>query len=783
MRLNILASLAALLILIGINTTLHAADMNKMQMWLPGDAADGADSYVAFRGQFEASGDVEIRTLGASWYVVWLDGDYLTEGPPRFPIAYPEYQSDRIKVASGQHTIAVIVHNEGLSTRILDNVPPFLICQAFAGDNEIKIDWKCSKLGGYASQLKRVSPQFAWVEWCDTRAIPANWRDGGFDHSSWSAPAVVDRGLGPIKPLSMANVQHFFHRPKPIGKGLLSEAYGYETDNISARFHLRNLKPDTGQAQGVWRRYDLGRVRLMHPRFVLDLPAGSVVEFAYCEELINERVSPWITLSLGDSCNMDHFVARGGRQEFFPLTPKGGRFAEAHIILPAGHKVKELDKAFVSEEFVERCYYDAPQGAFHSGDKLLDRIWMVGIETNRGCSEDALIDNPTRERGQWAGDVVGVGMDIAAAGYSDIRLCRRALMQCAQCARGDGLVSGLCPGGGGHLSSYAAQWVCVCVRYWELTGDNTILNELFTAAERNIAAFEGVRDKEGIPGSFGWGFIDWGYSSNTPNYDMGLTLHYLAALRDMTRWCDALGKPDRAAYYKSVANQVQGTAEEYFASQIKNGKMDWDSIGYHRAVLGLRLGLLDAHKVEGIAYIKRHMLSCFPNNPDAPRLSDPGANNPMLITPYFAHYSMPLLAENGDMDFVLNQYRKCWGWMLEGGRTTWVEVFDTRWSQCHQWAGAPTWQLTNYVLGLRTRYDLGYGSYVLDFHPGSLKHAEGKLPLPGGGTISIKWIRTEQGIRYTIRTPQPIYLYMDPLNLHKPRRVEGVYETLLADRM
>lgn len=80
---------------------------------------------------------------------------------------------------------------------------------------------------------------------------------------------------------------------------------------------------------------------------------------------------------------------------------------------------------FLEERFVERSYYDRPEGRFACGDTLLERIWNTGIETYKACSEDALIDNPTRERGQWLGDVGIVGMEIGAAGFSDIAIVRR----------------------------------------------------------------------------------------------------------------------------------------------------------------------------------------------------------------------------------------------------------------------------------------------------------------------------------------------------------------------
>jgi hypothetical protein len=143
-------------------------------------------------------------------------------------------------------------------------------------------------------------------------------------------------------------------------------------------------------------------------------------------------------------------------------------------------------------------------------------------------------------------------------------------------------------------------------------------------------------------------------------------------------------------------------------------------------------------------------------------LSDPAASNPRLITPYFAHYALPLLIERSQMDFVLDQFRRCWGWALEDDRTTWLEVFDTRWSHCHQWAGCPTWQLSRYVLGLQPRADLGERHFFLVLAPGSLQRAQGRLPLPNTDqVIDINWRRTAEGLRYRLETPLPITLHLE----------------------
>ncbi len=752
-------------------------------MWYRDISKEGKDYYVAFRGQWNltSESDCEIQLLGASWFVGWLDGHYFCEGPARFPVAYPEYQTYRIHLPAGSHVLAIQVHQIGVVTRILDNPGPFLYCVIKEGGKEIPVSWKCIRLKGYASQVRRINPELGYIEWCDTRKLPAGWNKKDFNDSSWNEPVIVSRKLGKLEPLSTDNTRSIVHQLEPIASGQFVNKFGYAKDDPAARFFLCNLMPKKTPPDGVWRRYDLGRVRLMRPRFVLDLPEGAVVEFAYSEELINGRVTPWITLSAGESCNMDHYVARGGKQEFFPLTPKGGRFLEVHVYAP-------LQKIhFLKEEIVERTYFGKPEGSFQTDDTLLNKIWSVGVKTLRACSEDALIDNPTRERGQWTGDVVSVGMDITASAYSDLRLLRRGLIQSAECARSDGLVAGLSPGGTAYLSTYAAQWVTACVHYWELTGDLKLLNELFLYSEKNIEAFEKQTTSGGVSDSLGWAFVDWGYVRNQGPSDVAVDLYYLAALRDMVRWCKAIDKRNLVNHYQTLVNKMSTIIKSYYSNELQKDSDAWRRIGYHRALLGLRLGFFKCDDAKScIKFIKDHMQRCFPNDTTAPRLSDPEANNPRRITPYFAHYAMPVLIEHGQMNFVLNQYRKDWGWVLDDDKTTWLEVFDTRWSHCHQWSGCPTWQMTRYLLGLQSRYDLGNRNYVLKLYPGSLQRAKGTIPLPGDkGVIKIKWKREMDGIHYHLETPVPIDLHIDEKRygykskvIHIEKEFYGVFKNI-----
>jgi hypothetical protein len=722
----------------------------KNSIW--SSAAQTADSYALFRGRFRlaAPGRVEFRVVGAAWYQAWLDGRPLVEGPLRFALDRPEYQIAAVELDAGDHWVAFHAHHIGAETRLLKDTPPFVWCEILAGESPLPVDWRCLALESQGSRTHRINPQLGWIEWRDTRLEPEDWAAPGFDDSGWTAPISDASDLPDPVAADLAPVQTVSHALQPIAEGPLATTFGYAADEPALIFHLRDRVCRELPATGIWRRYDLGRVRLGRPSFRLDVPAGTIVEIGFAEYLTEGRVSPYINLSAGTSCNMDRFVARGGEQVFCPLTPKGGRFLEVHVV-----DVREGVR-FLDERFLERAYHVPTGASLSCDDPLLEKIWSVGIETYRACAEDALIDNPTRERGQWVGDVASVGMAIASVAYHDLRLCRRALVQSALCPREDGLVAGMSPGGCAYLPTYAFQWVVAVQDYVRHTGDRCVLAELWDPALVNMQAIRAHWSADGLRSDLGWNFVDWGYRVEDGPVDTACNLHYLGALRGMAEWARALGRD--ASEWDAQAGELSLLLQQRLTAKLESG--GWPSVGYHCAALAMRLGLV-SEEDDCLAFLARHWESCFPVEPSAPRNDDPTRFNTRLITPYFSHYLMPLFIERGKMDFVLRQFRECWGgFMLENNRTTWLEVFDTRWSHCHQWSGCPTWQLSRYLLGLHPRFDLGESHFDFRFEPGSLTRISGRLPHHCGGWIEISSRRDDTGWRVRISTPEPVHLRM-----------------------
>jgi alpha-L-rhamnosidase len=356
------------------------------------------------------------------------------------------------------------------------------------------------------------------------------------------------------------------------------------------------------------------------------------------------------------------------------------------------------------------------------------------------CSsaEDSAVDS-VRERGEWVGDASLAGAELMSVGWDNVTLMRRVLYHAAATAREDGLVAGCGPGELIYLGTYAAQWVSSCLRCAELEGSTELLADLDGPARRNIEALLACIDSDGkhhLP----WGFVDWGYVPVKSEIEIPVLAHVVSALDAWVRWQKLLGREDYTLWQEK-AERLRHIIRQAVAKKQP---------GYHAAVLGERIGAVD--RALAVETTLQQLRSSFPCNPAAKRLRDPTKASPDVATPYFTNYSIDLLLRAGKTDEVLDIWRKAWGWMLDGGATTWWEVFDDRWSHCHYWAGAPTWQMSRRILGIDPTLHEGRPATRIAVYPGSLTRAEGRIALPGAGWADVSWRSDDEKILYKVNS-------------------------------
>lgn len=758
---------------------MHTA--NQLAVMVMGLAAlDQPDSHLLLHGTFELPADAEVRfdLHSTAWFNAFVNGEWWMDGPARFAPSQKEYIQAGKKLSVGKHTLAFQLKTNGVDTRIAKHQPPRFFAQLFSGEQEIPIKWKVYRSDAYESQKARLTGVLGWIEWCDTRNLPAGWPLEAGTNRNWAVPDFTAEDKSDFTLIGVPPVARVRHQLEPVEQGRLSLARGEAFNpQVGWNFFMRNLAPIQQHDQGVWCRYDLGRVRLAYPRFTLDVPPGTVVEFGYSEYLDHERVCPVVSQSGCSTCFLDHYVARGGVQTFQPSEPRGMRFLEVHVIGDP-ERIR-----FVDEAVDERtCYTEKPQGSFSCDDNLLNRIWSVGVETMRCCYEDSPTDTPGRERGQWLGDVTAAGIDVTSVSYSDLAPIRRMLVQAAQCPEPDGTIFGMVPGMGMMIPAFALQWVSTTAYYYELTGDRALLEELFEAALTNMAAMKSYSE-DGLLKKVRdvWNFIDWGYQTPSSPFpgidpafratlkeDLALSLNWYRALHDLLRWADWIGAGDRVDPFRAAFAESDAALRRSLPTQNLDKPETWYAYGFHATVLSLLYGLMDdSQAASAVTFIENHIESCFPNDLNAPVLYCENIMERQVFTPYFAHYIFDALIQHGEMDFVQRQYRSCWGWCLEQGLTTWPEVFDLRWSHSHQYSACPTWQLSRYVLGLHPCFDKGKSHYRFDLRPGSLQQARGTLPVCASNEspIEVEWKRSGDRIRVKITTTHPIYLHREGMDV------------------
>lgn len=697
-------------------------------IWISSPSRE-VDLHVEFQGTFETAGEsVRLRVQAPSEFRVEIDSSLICVGPLRFSPSVPEFSTHWVDLEAGEHAISIQVHGEGIQTRIAAKLPNFLYCELFESEDAVEIGWRAREMEEYEATGLRVSPLQGWLEW------QAQSTESALRKAHWKAIDIVGAKLvdlgSPVE--ALLNLASPPEIPLlPVSSGEYRDTFtGYERDDLASQFLLADDKPTVEQdVDGTWTRYDLGRIRVGSLELDVKSAGSAEITLAYAEKLTPDgRPAPVVALSLGPTRMIQHFKTDPGTTRIVPLQSLGARYLEVRAKSSA--PVTLSNASFRSRESLTE-----PTGSFQSGDSLLNEIWSVGMDTLRSSAEDSLVDS-VRERGEWVGDVVSSALELLHAGWGDVRLVRRALFHSAASANKDGLVAGCGPGSLIYLGTYACQWITACVEVATAEGSLDILRELNEPARANVEAIVRLVHDDGSH-ALPWNFVDWGYTTPADGPDLAVITHAILGLQSWRLWQNLLGIPVSV----HVTEKLDRLAHLVGAGAAH-------SISYHALTLASIAGLVSpGFAADGVL---AHLELGFPFNREGKRLRDPTQASQAVVTPYFTNYSIPLLLERGMGVKVLDLWKRGWGWMLEHGATTWWEVFDDRWSQCHYWSGSPTWQMSKHVLGVRSALSAAGTTPTLRVNSLGLTSAQGRVFIPTIGFVDARWTRTDEELIWEV---------------------------------
>ncbi|MEV0155795.1 family 78 glycoside hydrolase catalytic domain [Micromonospora sp. NPDC050686] len=476
------------------------------------------------------------------------------------------------------------------------------------------------------------------------------------------------------------------------------------------------------------------------------------------------RVATSTLLSQGTDMSYP-YTQKDGEQEFRAFTHLGFRYLE---IPGAGEDIVLED---ISAVVVHTDVPNGREASFASSDPILDKVWELMKRSAIYSVQEAFVDTPSREKGQFLGDAADISYATMAA-FGERDATQQAIREFLRSAKrywnagGDvGRYNAVYPNGDGKrdIPDYSLMFVDWVWRYYQETGDEALLAEAYPAIRdtadyvlRHIPstgpAAGLVTDLSGGSGAYRFGIVDWPEPGRF-GYDMSaaarttINAQSVDVLRTTARMAETLGRP------RSEVATYDGRATDL--ADAMNAKL--------RRADGVYIdGLLSTGEQSGHAgqhstsYAVAHGVAPAA---DHPVLAEHLASMGMKQGPMTAHWLLQALSDAGRPDAVLRLLTNAddLGWaniLAQGGTFTWEAwTLDpgTNFSQSHGWGAQALVDVQEAMLGIRTSSP---GAAVVDVVPPAvgLTRAAGTVHTQRG-PVALDWRRVGAGMRVELEVP------------------------------
>ncbi|MFP4068632.1 MAG: family 78 glycoside hydrolase catalytic domain [Opitutales bacterium] len=518
-----------------------------------------------------------------------------------------------------------------------------------------------------------------------------------------------------------------------------------------ADLDLKKLRAELEPHEKLVIGLDFEREVLGRPRLRFEAGAGEVVDISYSERLTDQgvpKVAYRYQVEMGE-----RYISRGGRQEWHLFHPRGFRYLELIAHQPGTFVLQDLD--------VTQSIYPTPdqEGEFACSDPLLNKIWRAGVEALRVNKEDVYLDCPHRERGLYVGDsLVEFMADRAAFGDSDI--FRRSLALYWHGQGPNGLVKPAAHHSHAHGShpDYSALMPQLLWTWYEATGDLDLVRHYKDQMVKLVNGLLTLRDDSGVYSDCGMGsYIDIARTARTgPSCAMNCLVK--EAFAAAGRLLPLLGEPEEGRRWEEEAGAVTQIIREQFFDADAGLFLDYPhesehefSFSVHGNTLTVLYGIAEDKRVKHIIdWLCGELLSNFHHHP-------PRNGEDLNVNAYFSYYTLGAVLKVDRLNDALEFIRQCWGSMIERGAwCTWEYFYDKGAdSLCHAWAAAPTWYLTNRVLGVQFPEPGNPDKVRIAPKPGGLNWAEGIYPHPRG-PLKVRWEREDLKLNITHEAPEGV---------------------------
>jgi alpha-L-rhamnosidase len=495
-----------------------------------------ADSHCVFAREIALSAVPSyaiLHVFAFTRYRLYVNGNYIGRGPSRYQNQRPEYDSRDIRRAlqPGRNTIAVLVHRDAPTGRIMSHDPGFVAALELAIGGRKKViptnsSWFAMPERSFGSRAQ------AWAsitEHIDSRNT-TGWTRPDLTLPIWQPSAIVPGGGG----------MRFFPRGTPLQletERPWSDAPGFPI-HLAAGSEIELALPEIAQAFHV---------------LEMDAEEGSALEVTYA-------------LPQGQASGKSTYIARAGAQTWM-----GGdtfAFRRLRVRVTSGQLRLTWAAAFEVRYPFQRA------ASFTCSDPFLTQLWNICARSLEVLSEDAYVDCADRERVEWTDDsppafdctrVMMRGPDEDTGGkrkthWGDSRLLRGLLRRIALTQQPDGQLKA-------HscserfdihaiMEDRSCDWVVLLRDYVESSGDAALVRELWPTLTRLLDWYRKRRTSRGLVLAREWEVWD-----NPLRYQVcegaGLNAMLYRALVDSSALASSLGRKNDAQRLAEEARNLQ----------------------------------------------------------------------------------------------------------------------------------------------------------------------------------------------------------------------------------
>ena len=693
---------------------------------------------LARAGYLWENGDISgaravMRITADDYYKLYINGRYAGQGPAH---AYPEYYYyNELDITpylkKGKNVLAVHLYYQGLVNRVWNS-----------GDGRFGIACEISEIRSITKKSRIIIPQWRYkvsraysgavtgydtqfLEDFDSRIWEEDWNMPEFDSRMWQ-PMVraewADHQCS-IQPTEMLRVYRI--RPKTLKK----TREGWFAD----------MGEEITGALLVWTESD-GDGKTIAIRCGEELEGAGAIQKVRCDMRCSCRYEETWTLKKG-ACRLE------------PYDYKGFRYAE--LVLSPGVRVTRV------EAEVRHYPMDETRCTLSTDNPALDGIFRICKNGVKYGTQEAYLDCPTREKGQYLGyAVISAHAHVWLTG--DVQMLRKCIAQFAHTA-------GICPGlmavaPGAYMqevADFSLLWSQLLLLDYQFTGDREFLKKYLPTAEGIIRHFRRYEREDGLLEQVAdkWNLVDWpenlrdGYDFKlsrpvvAPGCHNVVNALYVGAVKTFEELMDILEDPidipEASAddleerenrYRRETGCGEKKTARAYRWKQLRDA--------YINAFYDSRTGLFCDSTVSAHSALHSNIYPLFfglcPEGSEG-RIADFLVEKGLSCGVMTGYFYLKALAAAGRYEdeyrMLVNDSEHGWVNMLREGATACWEAWgkDQKWntSLCHPWASGPIAVLIEDIAGIRPDTEVERGFRFEPHVPGEL--GSFRLTFPFGG--------------------------------------------------